>query len=83
MKEKKEAKNVNEEKEYLINFYLMDFIDEHSTSGLPPREVREKDIDYQRHRVNLFRKLLERLPSSTREVSFLFSRKITFIYMHK
>lgn len=60
-------------KDYLINFFLMDFTEEEDgPKGLPPREIRERDIDYQRHRVAFFKKLLQRYPSSAREVRFLF-----------
>jgi hypothetical protein len=55
-----------------VNFFLMDYNSEDGSqrSELPSREIREKNIDYQRHRVALFRRLFQRYPASTREVSW-------------
>ena len=68
IEEFKTADPAETEKHYLTNFYLMDYTEAEGSNGLPSREIREKDIDYQRHRVTLFKKLLARYPSSTREV---------------
>tara|TARA_R110002050_G_scaffold208039_1_gene344061 strand:+ start:223 stop:546 length:324 start_codon:yes stop_codon:yes gene_type:complete len=35
---------------------------------LPSLELREKDVDYQRYRVKIFRDLLKDLPKSRREI---------------
>ena len=58
------------DRDYLANFFLMDFTAEAGgPADLPPRDIREKDIDYQRHRVSLFKRLLLRYPATIREVS--------------
>lgn len=79
IQEFKKIESGEAKKDYLINFFLMDFTEEEDgPKGLPPREIRERDIDYQRHRVTFFKKLLQRYPASTREVK----KNVSFYFDH-
>jgi hypothetical protein len=75
---KRPSSHVPDESEanYLETFHLMEYFGGINNfviindRKLPPREIRENDIDYQRYRMKLFNRLFQRLPASSRDVCY-------------